>query len=164
VLPWLAAAVALWAIGRASDHLLRKTGRLRVARSYLIAGTQLIAALAVIPVALTHDLATAIACITLAAASMGANAVYFNTLLATGYAGPGTYASQSFPALIGKAAITIPPASAPQIDSFTSRDGGSTMLTVRADGSGVVNIIDWGSGGSDSRISGSVSWTCSASR
>jgi len=94
----------------------------------------------------------------------GANAVYFNTLLATGYAGPGTYASQSFPALIGKAAITIPPASAPQIDSFTSRDGGSTMLTVRADGSGVVNIIDWGSGGSDSRISGSVSWTCSASR
>jgi hypothetical protein len=78
VSPWLAAAAALWAIGRASDHLLRKTGRLRVARSYLIAGTQLVAALAVIPVALTHDLATAIACITLAvAASMGANAVYF---------------------------------------------------------------------------------------
>jgi MFS transporter, ACS family, hexuronate transporter len=49
-----------------------------VARSYLIAGAQLVAALAVIPVALTHDLATAIACITLAvAASMGANAVYF---------------------------------------------------------------------------------------
>jgi nitrate/nitrite transporter NarK len=78
VSPWLAAAAVLWAIGRASDNLLRKTGRLRVARSYLIAGTQLVAALAVIPVALTHDLATAIACITLAvAASMGANAVYF---------------------------------------------------------------------------------------
>ena len=78
VSPWLAAAAVLWAIGRASDNLLRKTGRLRVARSYLIAGTQLVAALAVIPVALTHDLAIAIACITLAvAASMGANAVYF---------------------------------------------------------------------------------------
>jgi len=92
----------------------------------------------------------------------GANAVYFNTLLATGYAGPGTYASQSFPALVGTAAITIPPASAPQIDSFTSKYGGSTVLTIRPDGSGVVKIIAWGSGGSDSRISGSVSWTCSA--
>jgi predicted MFS family arabinose efflux permease len=63
---------------RASDHLLRTTGRLRIARSYLIAGTQFIAAIAVIPVALTDSLATAIACITIAvAASMGANAVYF---------------------------------------------------------------------------------------
>src|SRR5207342_271131 len=65
VLSWLAAAVALWAIGGVSDQLLSRTRRLRVARSYLIAGTQLVAALAVIPVALTHDLATAIACITL---------------------------------------------------------------------------------------------------
>jgi nitrate/nitrite transporter NarK len=78
VLPWLAAALVLWALGRASDHLLRMTGRLRIARSYLIAGTQFVAAIAVIPVALTDNLATAIACITIAvAASMGANAVYF---------------------------------------------------------------------------------------
>ena len=79
MLPWLAAAFALWATARASDYLLRTTGRLRVARSYLIAGTQLIAAIAVVPVALTHDLATAIACITVAvAAAMGANAVSFS--------------------------------------------------------------------------------------
>jgi MFS transporter, ACS family, hexuronate transporter len=78
VLPWLSAAVVLWALGGASDHLLRRTGQLRIARSYLIAGTQFIAAIAVIPVALTQNLATAIACITIAvAASMGANAVYF---------------------------------------------------------------------------------------
>jgi len=78
VLPWLAAAFALWAVARASDYLLRTTGRLRIARSYLIASTQLIAAIAVVPVALTHDLATAIACITVAvAASVGANAVSF---------------------------------------------------------------------------------------
>jgi MFS family permease len=78
VLPWLAAALVLWALGRASDHLLRTTGRLRIARSYLIAGTQFIAAIAVIPVALTQNFATAIACIAIAvAASMGANAVYF---------------------------------------------------------------------------------------
>ncbi|MFG1374178.1 MFS transporter [Xanthobacter oligotrophicus] len=78
VLPWLAAAVALWALGRWSDHLLKVTGRLRVARSYLIAGTQFVAALAVVPVALSDNLAVAIAGITVAvAASMGANAAYY---------------------------------------------------------------------------------------
>jgi MFS family permease len=78
VLPWLAAALLLWLLGRWSDHLLKSTGRLRVARSYLIAGSQLIAALAVIPVALTNDLTVAIAGITVAvAASMGANAAYY---------------------------------------------------------------------------------------
>ncbi|NMN57222.1 putative MFS family arabinose efflux permease [Xanthobacter sp. SG618] len=78
VLPWLCAAVALWTLGRWSDHLLRTTGRLRVSRSYLIAGTQLVAALAVVPVAFSASLPVAIACISLAvAASMGANAAYF---------------------------------------------------------------------------------------
>lgn len=78
VAPWLAAALVLWALGRLSDHLLRTTGRLRVARSWLIAGTQLVAALAVIPVAMTDDLTVAIAGITIAvAASMGANAAYY---------------------------------------------------------------------------------------
>lgn len=78
VLPWLAAAVALWGFGRASDHLLRTTKRLRVARSYLISGTQFVAALAIVPLALAHTLPIAIACITIAvAASVGANAASF---------------------------------------------------------------------------------------
>jgi len=78
VLPWLAAAIVLGLMGRWSDQLLKTTGRLRIARSWLIAGTQLIAALAVIPVALTHDLTVAVAGITVAvAASMGANAAYY---------------------------------------------------------------------------------------
>jgi MFS family permease len=78
VLPWLAAAFLLWLFGRWSDHLLATTGRLRIARSYLIAGSQFIAALAVVPVALTNDLTVAIAGITVAvAASMGANAAYY---------------------------------------------------------------------------------------
>jgi ACS family hexuronate transporter-like MFS transporter len=78
VLPWLAATVLLWLLGRWSDHLLKATGRLRIARSYLIAGSQFIAALAVIPVAFTNNLAVAIAGITVAvAASMGANAAYY---------------------------------------------------------------------------------------
>ena len=78
VLPWLAAAIVLWLMGRWSDHLLQATGRLRIARSWQIAGSQLVAALAVVPVALTNDLTVAIAGITVAvAASMGANAAYY---------------------------------------------------------------------------------------
>lgn len=77
VLPWLSAAALLWLFGRWSDYLLKTTGRLRVARSYLIAGSQLVAALAVVPVALTDDLVVATAAITVAvAASMGANAAF----------------------------------------------------------------------------------------
>jgi MFS family permease len=78
VLPWLAAAFTLWLFGRWSDALLARTGRLRIARSYLIAGTQFVAAIAVIPVAMTESLTVAIAGITVAvAASMGANAAYY---------------------------------------------------------------------------------------
>lgn len=78
VLPWLAAALTLWLFGRWSDALLASTGRLRIARSYLIAGTQFVAAIAVIPVAMTDNLTVAIAGITVAvAASMGANAAYY---------------------------------------------------------------------------------------
>ncbi|MCA0247759.1 MAG: MFS transporter [Proteobacteria bacterium] len=78
ILPWLSAAVLLWAFGRWSDHLLKTTGSLRISRSYLIAGSQFVAALAVIPVALANDLSVAIAGITVAvAASMGANAAYY---------------------------------------------------------------------------------------
>lgn len=77
VLPWAAAAVALVVIGRLSDYLLQTTRRLRAARSYIIIATQLIAALAVVPVAFTHDLGVAIGAITVAvAASMGGNAAY----------------------------------------------------------------------------------------
>lgn len=78
VLPWLSAAVLLWAMGRWSDHLLRTTGSMRISRSWLIAGSQFVAALAVIPVALTDNLTVAIAGITVAvASSMGANAAYY---------------------------------------------------------------------------------------
>ncbi len=78
VLPWLSAAILLWAMGRWSDHLLKTTGSMRISRSWLIAGSQFVAALAVIPVALTDNLTVAIAGITVAvAASMGANAAYY---------------------------------------------------------------------------------------
>lgn len=78
VLPWLAAAIALWAMSRWSDRLATRTGNMRLARSSLIAGSQLVAAVAVVPVALTGNLTVAIVGITVAvAASMGANAAYY---------------------------------------------------------------------------------------
>lgn len=59
-----------------------RTGRLRIARSCLIAGTQLVAAIAVIPVALTGNLTVALVGITVAvAASMGANAAYYAVIV-----------------------------------------------------------------------------------
>src|ERR1039457_2447846 len=44
---------------------------------------------------------------------------------------------------------------------FSTAFCGSVKLTVRPDGSGSVTITDGGSPGSDSRISGSASWSCS---
>jgi hypothetical protein len=90
----------------------------------------------------------------------GASSVFVQVILASGYGGPSTYDSTITPALTGTAAITIPPASAPQFDDFHSRFYGSVTLTVRPDGSGSVTITNWGSPGSDSRISGSARWSC----
>ncbi len=77
-LPWAVAAVAMLIFGGWSDRVLRRGGSLRQARSLQIAATQLIAALAVIPVALIDDLTVAMIGITFAvAATMAANAAYF---------------------------------------------------------------------------------------
>jgi MFS family permease len=78
ILPWACAAVLLVAFGYLSDYLLARTGKLRIARSMLIGGSQLLAALAVLPIGFVHNLPVAIACITVAVAfSMGANAAYY---------------------------------------------------------------------------------------
>jgi nitrate/nitrite transporter NarK len=78
ILPWACAAVMLVALGYLSDYLLKRTGSFRISRSMLIGVTQLLAALAVIPVGLVHSLPVAIAGITVAVAfSMGANAAYY---------------------------------------------------------------------------------------
>ncbi|WP_110674663.1 MFS transporter [Salinicola sp. RZ23] len=78
VAPWLAAAFALILLSNLSDTLLRRTGKLRIARSYLIAATQGLAALVILPVAFTDNLTLALILITIAvAASMGANAAFY---------------------------------------------------------------------------------------
>jgi MFS family permease len=81
-LPWAVAAVLLWGFGPLSDFLLRRTGRLRVARSSLIMLTQLGAALAVIPVTFAGDLTVAIIFISIAVGlSMSANSAYYATTI-----------------------------------------------------------------------------------
>ncbi len=78
VAPWLAAAVALVLLSNLSDTLLQRTGKLRIARSYLIAATQALAALVILPVAFTDNLTLALILITIAvASSMGANAAFY---------------------------------------------------------------------------------------
>ena len=77
-LPWVGAAVALYAVGRWSDRMLAKTGRLRVARSYLMAGMHALVAIAVLPLAFVDSLPVALACMTLAvAANFGANPIFY---------------------------------------------------------------------------------------
>ncbi|WMS43923.1 MFS transporter [Acuticoccus sp. MNP-M23] len=78
VLPWLTAAVALVIGGRISDRTLARTGNYRRSRTYQIALTQAVAALAVIPVALTGDVTIAVAGITVAvAAALAPNAAFY---------------------------------------------------------------------------------------
>ena len=78
MLPWAASAVALYGFGRWSDILLKRTSSLRVARSYQIAGTQIVAAIAIAPVALSGNIYIAVTGITIAvAASMAGNAAYY---------------------------------------------------------------------------------------
>ena len=78
MLPWAVSAVALYGFGRWSDRLLRQTSRLRVARSYQIAATQVVAAVAIVPVALSGNIYVAVTGITIAvAASMAGNAAYY---------------------------------------------------------------------------------------
>lgn len=78
ILPWMVAALLLWAFGYLSDALLRKTGRLRVARSHPIWVSQLLAGLCILPVILTHDRTVMLVFISLAVGlSMSANAAFY---------------------------------------------------------------------------------------
>jgi len=78
VLPWLAAALLLWAFGYLSDWLLKRTGKLRVARSHPIWISQFLSALCILPLIYTNDFALAFVFITLAVAlGMSTNAAYY---------------------------------------------------------------------------------------
>ena len=78
VLPWALAALLLWGCGYLSDFLLRRTGRLRLARSFPIWISQLLAALSILPLIFTHDFTVALVFISLAVGlSLSANAAFY---------------------------------------------------------------------------------------
>lgn len=78
VLPWLLAALLLWGTGYVSDALLRRTGRLRVARSHPIWISQLLAGLCMLPVMFDHQMLVGLVFISLAVGfSMSANAAFY---------------------------------------------------------------------------------------
>jgi len=77
ILPWVAAVVAVVAAGHMSDRILARSGSLRKARSVPIWTTHLVAGLAVVPLAVVHDLWLAVICMSLAiAAALAANPVF----------------------------------------------------------------------------------------
>ncbi len=76
--PWAVGAVLMWSFGPLADYLYRRTGRLRVSRSYLIIGSQLVAAIAVVPAAFVDSAGWAIVLISVAVGfTLSANAAYF---------------------------------------------------------------------------------------
>jgi hypothetical protein len=91
--------------------------------------------------------------------------VYFRASISLGYAGPGTYTSQTTPALSGSAAVSQESAQGPVVQVYNTKHGGSTTLTVRPDGSGTLTFTDWGTtevrqGHIAGHLWGSIEWTC----
>jgi len=78
VVPWAVGAVLMWSFGPLADTLYKRTGRLRVSRSYLIIISQLVAAIAVVPAAFVSSPGWAIVLISIAVGfTLSANAAYF---------------------------------------------------------------------------------------
>lgn len=78
VLPWSMSAIMMFFGGKLSDGLLKKTNCLRISRSYLIAGSQALAALFTLPIAYAANPLSAIFFISLAVSfCMSTNAAYY---------------------------------------------------------------------------------------
>ena len=110
ILPWLFAAVLLLATGRISDALLKKTGRLRVARSHPIWISQLLAALSIVPVVLAHSETVALIFVSLAVGlGMAANSAFYaiNVDVAPARSGTALGVMDAFFAIAGFAAPAI---------------------------------------------------------
>jgi len=110
ILPWLLAAVLLLATGRLSDTLLKKTGRLRAARSHPIWISQLLAALSIVPVVLAHSETIALVCVSLAVAlGMAANSTFYaiNADLAPARSGTALGVMDTFFAIAGFVAPAV---------------------------------------------------------
>jgi hypothetical protein len=94
--------------------------------------------------------------------------VYFQGMVSQGYGGPGAYDSATNKSLHGTVGVGLNtgPGQAATYSIFRSQIGGSSQVTVHADGSGTFTFSEWGSDevrgntGSASAISGTVTWTC----
>ena len=95
------------------------------------------------------------------------HSLYFSAS-ASGYHGPGDYSSAGSGPLTGTISVGVGVGGAQQTaySIFRSAIGGSSSLSVHADGSGTFTFSEWGSDevrgntGSAASISGTVSWTC----
>jgi hypothetical protein len=85
----------------------------------------------------------------------GALPVRFAAAVDAGYAGPGTYGSSTLHSLTGNMVVNV----GQWIDFFRS-DPGVTTLVVDPNGAGTLSYTNWFSSGSQSHMSGTVSWTC----
>lgn len=94
--------------------------------------------------------------------------VYFTAQMAKGYHGPGTYRSTVDKSLRGTMAIDVGEQNGQPgaVSIYQSRIGGSSVMSVRGDGSGTLEYDEWGSDesrgdtGSAAAVSGTVRWTC----
>jgi hypothetical protein len=100
-------------------------------------------------------------------ADVNHESMYLSVSMPTGYTGPGSYDSRTNPALQGYAAQNVDNAAGPATTPFSSSIHGATVLTVNPDGSGSLDLINWGStevhgavGAGGVSVSGSVKWTC----
>ncbi|MDQ0191176.1 MFS transporter [Alicyclobacillus cycloheptanicus] len=110
ILPWLLAAVLLWLLGYVSDAILRRTGRLRLARSHPIWITMLLAAVCILPVIYTHNLTVALIFISLAVGfAMSSNSTFYavNVDIAKERTGTALGVMDTFFAIAGFAAPVI---------------------------------------------------------
>ncbi len=100
-------------------------------------------------------------------AKVKSQTVYVSVSMATGYAGPATYDSRHDSSLGGYASQNVDNAAGIETTPFESRIHGTTIMTVNADGSGSLELIDWGSsevhgavGAGGVSINASVTWVC----
>jgi hypothetical protein len=90
-----------------------------------------------------------------AGSTAGAFPVRFAAAIDAGYAGPSTYVSSTVHSLTGSMIVNVG-----QFIDFFRSDPGMTTLTVKPNGAGSLSYTNWFSNGSQSRMSGTVAWTC----
>jgi hypothetical protein len=98
----------------------------------------------------------------------GDHSLYFSGMMTAGYGGQGVYRSDAQPTLEGTISVAVGIGAGQQaaFSIFRSRIGGTSTMTVHADGSGVFDFENWGSDevrgntGSAANVTGAVAWTC----